>query len=54
MEYVFVNDWFIYWFAILTLSIYTIAACMLLTAAVFVATIVYDIFKQVTLKWKMK
>lgn len=54
MEYVFVNDWFIYWFAILTLSIYTIAACMLLSGAVFVATIVYDIYKQVALKWRKK
>ncbi len=54
MEYVFVNDWFIYWFATVAMIIWTSMAWLMLVATVFITTVVYDIFKQVTLKWKKK
>jgi hypothetical protein len=54
MEYVFVNDWFIYWFATITLVCYSVAAWLLIIAGVFVTTVVYDIFRQVALKWRTK
>ena len=54
MEFVFVNDWYIYWFATLTLTAYTLITFLLSVGVIFVTTIVYDIFKQVTLKWRKK
>jgi hypothetical protein len=54
MEYVFVNDWFIYWFATLTLVCYSVIAWLLITSGVFISAIVYDIVKQITLKWRKK
>lgn len=54
MEYVFVNDWFIYWFATTTMVIWTSVSLLVVIGTVFVSTIVYDIYKQVTLKWSTK
>ena len=54
MEYVFVNDWYIYWFASLTLIVYTLVTLLIAVGVSFVATIVYDIYKQVSAKWKTK
>ena len=54
MEFVFVNDWYIYWFATLTLTIYTLTTCLMFVGVAFVTTVVYDIFKQVNLKWRKK
>ena len=54
MEYVFVNDWFIYWFATATMIIWTAMAWLVLVGTVFMTTIVYDIVKQVNMKWKTK
>lgn len=52
MEYVFVNDWYIYWFATTTLVIWSCLASMLVIFVVFLSSIVYDITKQVITKWK--
>ena len=54
MEYVFVNDWFVYWFAVTTLTIWTAVSFLVVVGAVFVTTIVYDIYRQVRLKWAIK
>jgi hypothetical protein len=54
MEYVFVNDWYIYWFATITLLAWTSIVWLLFVGVVFVTTVVYDIYKQVTLKWSKK
>ena len=54
MEYVFVNDWYIYWFATLTLTTYTLLTFSIAIGVAFVATVVYDIFRQVTIKWSKK
>ena len=54
MEYVFVNDWYIYWFATITMLIWTSICFLVLIGTVFISTVVYDIYKQVTMKWKKK
>jgi len=54
MEYVFVNDWYIYWFATVTLAIWTSLACLVVIGTAFISTVVYDIYKQVNAKWKVK
>lgn len=52
MEFVFVNDWYIYWFATVTMLIWTMFSVLILIGTAFIATIVYDIVKQVMVKWR--
>jgi hypothetical protein len=54
MEFVFVNDWYIYWFATLTMTIYTLTTFLITVGVVFVSAVVYDIVKQIITKWKKK
>ena len=54
MEFVFVNDWFIYWFATLTMLVYTLITFMIAVGVSFVTAVVYDIVRQVLVKWRKK
>ena len=50
MEFVFINDWTIWSFAFMAQLIMAAFTVLVLSGAVFVATIVYDIVRQVVSK----
>lgn len=54
MEYILVNDWYVYWFATTAMVIWTSVSLLVVAATVFISTIVYDIYRQVALKWSGK
>ena len=54
MEYVLINEWYSLWYATLVLSLFTMFDLMILAAVVFTASAVYDIVKQVLVKWRKK
>ena len=54
MEYILINEWYSLWYATIVLSLMTMFNALVFTGVVFVVTVVYDIYKQVTTKWKVK
>ena len=50
MEFVFINDWTIWSFAFMAQLIMAALTIVLLSGAVFVASIVYDIVRQILAK----
>ena len=54
MEYILINEWYSYWYATLVLGFLTMMNILVFTGVVFVVSVVYDIVKQVTLKWRKK
>lgn len=51
MEFILINEWYSYWYATLVLGFLTAVDIMIFCAVVFLLTIVYDIYNQVTTKW---
>ena len=54
MEYFLINEWYSYWYATLVLSLLTAFNVLVWCGVVFVFTVVYDIVKQVLIKWRKK
>lgn len=50
MEFVFINDWTIWSFALMSQLIMASFTVLIISGAVFVAAVVYDIVKQVMAK----
>ena len=50
MEFVFINDWTIWSFAFMAQLIMAAFTVFIISGAVFVATVVYDIIRQVAAK----
>jgi hypothetical protein len=54
MEYILINEWYSLWYATLVLSLFTMFDVLVFTFVVFVIGVVYDIVKQVIVKWRKK
>ena len=54
MEYFLINEWYSYWYATLILSLLTAFNVVVWCGVAFVASVVYDIAKQVLVKWRKK
>lgn len=50
MEFVFINDWTIWSFAFMAQLIMAAFTVFIISGAIFVATVVYDIIRQVAAK----
>lgn len=51
MEYLLINEAFSFWYATVVLSILTAFSVLVWCGVFFVTTVVYDIYKQVSLKY---
>ena len=54
MEYILVNEWYVYWYATVMLSLLTWLSIVTLSGTVFIVSVVYDIVKQISSKWSTK
>lgn len=51
MEYFLINEWYSYWYATVIMSLLTAFSVVVWCGVLFVATAVYDIYKQVAIKY---
>jgi hypothetical protein len=54
MEYILISEWYSLWYATLVLSLFTMFDILVFTFVVFVIGVVYDIVRQVVVKWRKK